>query len=667
MLPPSRPIVCSVVRFFLVAVPLLTLSVSNVQFTSAAFQSKTEIPAFEAPDTTLGKFTAELNKAKKSDRIISFTPKSGGLEAEFIEGGGNGRNLLQAAANKVPGARGSGGSSSGGANWSSYTKGKQLSISAGFGQRYWNPTQDVVMIDDKQSFYLQLRDLGDSQAFVLVTAKKDKTISIQLMDQRGAQTFDFEQNKDGSVTCIEIGPDFQFADKAKSFDDFAALHPDYVNQRLNPIFKYVGVGEPPSRFHPFVQKYVLAQLQESDQEKLKAFKEILRPMDEGEFQEREEASKKIDEAFTEFETLIESAITDSTYSVETRARLKKVYQKNVDPFRRALLGLIIGGKLNSDVSYLSWLLSKVDIATAEDDAKALIEQIKSVVGDGLEEGSDSWSSKRWQAWAAKQVPQNTAGPNKLNISQLMQSEGILDDVSDATSSLCRMKIVDGSLVTDEEHWAKSLGGKTVKEVCDEVREFIKEKNLPESWFKPGSAQYPETTVQIPQIVFDRIASNQTVDAAFAQRMSVYNRYVMNTANRTFIGSQLNASLTCHVDTNPRMVIGQAANANQKPVVQDFLNLDLMEKTNARRQFMYRDNKKGDIICGVRFAELGASIRLVQQSKADANGNRCFLMTALGTEIMLKQAKDFATLRAENESVWNQYAPLFEKFGVVVSE
>ena len=108
-----------------------------------------------------------------------------------------------------------------------------------------------------------------------------------------------------------------------------------------------------------------------------------------------------------------------------------------------------------------------------------------------------------------------------------------------------------------------------------------------------------------------------------------------------------------------------ANMNQKEIVQEFLNVDLMENKGAKRELMFRDDQQGNLVAGLRFGRDNASIRLVQLAKPDEDGNTCFLATAIGTNIALIRAKDFATFVADNATKWEEVKPLFEKFGLAV--
>lgn len=628
---------------------LITLLIpASILLSATCIQAQT-VPKFDAPDSTFGQFGKELSKAKT--KLLKLSPADGKLTPKFETGGGSARSNLQNIANRVKGARGGGSSSSGGNNWSSSIRGSELSISAGYGQRYWNPTQTPVMVSDSKSFYLQLKQHQDDKTFCLVTARKDNSFDVRLRDKKGAYTFDFVQSKTGEITCVELGTEFQIALSADNFDALAAQNPEFISQRLTPVFNYIGLGEPPTRFHPFVKKYVTAKLRPANESELAKFKEAIAPMDEGDFKTREKVTGEIEKDFEKWELNIENAITDSNFSTEVRARLKKIYEKNVEPGRRALLSLIGKGNLIESPAYLVWLLENEE---EKEDRSNLIKQLEKVTEQQL--GDDL---KAWKQWLNED---NVAGNAKpIEFKSLVETKGLLDDLAEVTGTLIHFRVEDSKLAVDKDHWKASLGGQTVKEATAEIRKFIKSRNLPEKWFKPGS-QYPEATVEFPQVVFDRMISGQAIDTQLASRMNVYSRYTINSANRMFIGTKLSALLETHVVKNQRFFNG-ALPPNEKPVKQEYLNLELDEKSDAERSLMYHDDQKGSLVVDIRFPKLDSRIRVMQNSDKDKDGNGCYLIYAIGKDASCLKASDYQTLRKENEETWLKFQPLFKKFGI----
>ncbi|MEL7499573.1 MAG: hypothetical protein AAFN77_18365 [Planctomycetota bacterium] len=625
-------------------------------------QTSTSYTEFVPPKSSLGQFADSLAKEKNRADLFALVPDGNILKPTFATNGNSSRQVLSAAANRVTGARGGSSSSSGGNSWSSSITGSKMSATAGFGTRYWNPTQEVVAIDDKSTFYLQLKENTEQQNFALVTAKPDKSFKIKFMGDNGAQHFRFSQSSKGVIRCVELGPEAQFSATANSFDEFAANYPGYLNQRLVPIMALCGAGEVPSRFHPFVRKYALFQLIPKDKEKLKQFEAMIEPMNDDDYSQREEATKAVNKNFDDWEPFIQYAMTNQDYSTEVRARLKKTYDKQVDSFRRGLLKLIAKSDLINDRDYLIWLLRSCEPDDV-DSIKAISSQLAVVTNESF--GNDT---AQWLAWADERKTTDSVdnASEQPTLEQLLATKGELDDVSEAIGSMLRLQIIKGELTVDREHWKKMLGGKTIKEASAEVREFLKERNLPASWYQPGSSQYPENTVQFPQVVFDRVTSDLKPEANFASRMSAYSRYVFQTANRRFVGEKMNVNLDVHAANRQQMFMAQQAKA-QKEIKQVFLNFDAIEKSGESRSIIFRDDLEGNLTCGIEFEKLNCGIRLVQKKEADKDGNRCYLLVNVGNTFEAIKMESFEALKRDHASDWAKYAPVFAKFGVIVAD
>ncbi len=613
------------------------------------------LPKFTPPDSNLVKFTAELKAT------VRLEPDSGKLIPKFLPDGNSARTEINAAVQKL-GVRNSSSSSSGGDSWSLSSRGNQLSVSAGFGRRHYNPYYEPVLAADPDAFYLQVLDHTKSRASVLVTAKEDRQFTARIEDRNGVFSFRFEQSKNGSVSCVELSPEFQFSAQAESFDQLAERHPEYVAQRLTPIFKMAGLGAAPTRYSPVVQRFVVNSLRPVDPERDQQFRDLIKPMDDDDFDQREQATKTLESKFEKWESEIKRAIVNTEFSAEVRSRLKKIFDANVDKTAQAFQSLAAKGRLTENPSYLLWLLTELKSSadgSDQSDMQYVIAQLEQLTGkQGIGDDLDQWQK------VVNQDQPVSAGEQQLPqvaFETLLETEGTLDDISDVTENLLRLDIEQDRLTVDKDYWKKKLGGKSVAEVTNEVREFVKQKSLPSNWFDPGGGQYPQQTVEFPQVVFERLTADLKMDPEVEQRMSAYSRYIRNTGNRQFEGQSFVGALSVHNQDRVQLIFNQRQQ-KLEPVKQIFLKLELQETSDQERELFFFDDFEGNLVVSIRFGALNSELRLVQQSEPDSEGNQVYLFDARGNELAAYQAPSFAELKTKADN-WENAEQLFNKFGI----
>ena len=619
-------------------------------------QDASPVTPFEAPDSTLGKFTAELKE------VIQLSTKEGKLIPVFATDGNTARSELQQASQKVRGANGGSSSSSGGNNWSTTIRGSQLSIAAGFGQRYGSPFDHPTLVNGKDTFYMELRQLDGDRPQVTVSAKEDSTFEIILEDRQGIHTFEFTQTASGQVRCVELSPSIQFACSAENFDELAARHPTYVAQRLGPLFQYVGVGAPPSRYSPSVMKYVLARLRPADPDRQQKFKEMVAGMDAQTYEKRQEATESLETSFDAWKDEIKAAISDPQFSAEVRSRLKKIYDSQVSTSEKVFRELASKNKLEQNTDYLIWLLDKLPL---EDEAgRADRDRVCARLAE-LTNQTFGQDIAQWKAWHQQQLPAVNNEQDSIPTATLLASDGVLDACQTDLSAMLRLKLEDGKLLVDEAYWQEQLQGKTVPELFKEIEDYIESKNLPPSWFQPGGHSFPVQTVQFPQIVFERMTAGQEVDPTFAQRAASYSRYVRNTGNREFVGKQLVGLLEVHQHDRRQMFFGQAQQ-DLKEIEQEYLRLQMRELDKDKRSLSFWDDRQGGLIISLRFPLVNCEMRLVQLAEPDEQGDRVFLFDARGDQVSVSRAADIPTLIESQGELWEQHAnPLLNKFGIQI--
>ena len=619
-----------------------------------------KIPKFKPVDSTLKKFGAALSKNPDRTKLFKITNMSGKLVVDYAKGGNDARGVLMNVARKVSGASGSSSSSSGGDMWSMSMNGSSLNVRAGHGRQYWNPSQEMVFTGDANSFYLVFREVKSPHTSVFVSAESDKAFRVDLTDDSGTQIFRFRQYRSGKVEVLEVSPEFQFREQADNFEEFAANNPEYLSERLLPIFVHCGIGEPPSRFHNFVRDTVLFKLEAPDPAKKAQFDELVAQMDDKKFEARESATKNLTNKFKEWESFIQTAQKDPQYSVEVRARLRKMYDSKTDAFRRGMMGIVNKYNLEKDPDYLVWLLRGKDSLKPEK-IQAIVNRLKSLTEQTFDR------PEQWIAWSAKQKKQRNRPTMNNGWEEVLKSSGILDGKSEEMSQLIHFMSNDETLEIDQGHWQRCMGGKTVKELKAEVQAYLKERNLPNNWFKPGGdGNYPEQTVEFPQIIFERLIDGQEPEQNYANMLRSYSRYVLNTGNREFLGKKMFAQLKVH-HFDRRRVFVTNRNANRPAVVPDRLMLEIGELSDAKRKLTVSDDRQGNVTLAIEFPMQNSMVQLVQRAKKDSNGNRCFLIQAVGQDLGVLSDVSFdqlvRRLKSDEPEKWKKFVQLFGKFGI----
>ena len=215
---------------------------------------------------------------------------------------------------------------------------------------------------DGQKLYGKLELKGG----VVSIAFKDKTdvqCSLDVLDEGGGSFRLILNNADGRLLLIVQTPGGKInlvdmtGDKpvVKGADSFAALYrsnTDYIDNRLFPLFKRVGVKLFPGRFSPEVVKAVLGQLRPPSKKDQATFGTLLKQLDDDDYDKRQAAIKTLIGRYAEFATQIEKAAKQPA-SEEVKANLQKVLDQSVK--NREVLDVVSSLKLTDDGTYLTQL------------------------------------------------------------------------------------------------------------------------------------------------------------------------------------------------------------------------------------------------------------------------------------------------------------------------
>ncbi|MCK4624197.1 MAG: hypothetical protein KAV00_02725 [Phycisphaerae bacterium] len=253
------------------------------------------------------------------------------------------------------------------------------------------------------SFRVVLEERESPERIIKFHDDGQGALMIGLSDKSGRLSLTLKQSRDGNVSVRHAAGDDVFAADAGSFTVFYAKHPRYVEDRLFPLLKHVGIGAPLTPYNAEVKKATLERLRSlSTPEKIAQGQRLIEQLNSNLYKKRQEASKALAADFDSYRFLIAQAIRKPSTPPETVSRLKMIVkarpkQKLVDEF------VTVQG-LTANVGYLVNLLGEVKPADRAIVAKALQRLTKQKFGP------DPIAWKKW--WSLKQTRESSGTGSK---------------------------------------------------------------------------------------------------------------------------------------------------------------------------------------------------------------------------------------------------------------
>jgi len=611
---------------------ILSLVVLLIPFLEASFAQES-LPEFQPTSQRIKKFGKAFN-------LLEFKPDGKKLKPSFEKNSNVGMQKFQTVRRAI--ASRSSQSSSGGSAWSSAASDKDFVIACGYG-----PSTQYGFVH-KDQFWVYLNEHGTNTSTINVKTQTNGTISVDFTFENGSSMFRFRQQPNGLVYCQDLTGEIAFASRASSYDAFCQKNPVFIRNRLEPIFKHIGLGVPPSRYANEVVKNVLLDLKPVDDSRMKEFQSAIDDLNAQSFAEREAAMKSLEDKFDQWRDLIQSTIDDDQLSVEIRTRLKKIFETKATKKEVGDLEIVQQGKLEDDATYLIWLLGKIEAdeqTASEEVKKILVARIEKLTGKKL--GNDL---KKWQAWVGdnQDEPKPEEMAPTISNQEILALNGTLESASKHIGRLIRLKQNEGdNLELDREHWAKTFGGKTIKELTTQVQNQIKEANLPKSWFEPGgdnsiaSAGYPQVLFELIQ---EEHSSNQDI---YSRGIRGWRRQTTDNFDRKFTGRNLAGEL--------------------KFEKRGLFQFSLTEANSEKRKLFFKQNRNGTVLFNLDYPGKDALIRIVQNGDPDSE-NRFSVFDLRGPAVKVYRAKSFADFKnKEKKYAESLLLPLLKRFEIKISE
>ena len=600
-----------------------------------------------------------IKKFGKHFELIRFVADGAKLKPVFDANSDSGRAEFSSIGNAL-GSHGSSSSASGNA-WHASFRTKNCKAVCGFGL-----SSRFGFVDNDQ-FWVFVSDETRSESTLKVSVKESGQIEIDYFANRGQYLFRFRQLENGDVYCQELGNEFAFVGAGKTFDDFCYRHPAYTQKRLQPVFEYLGMGEPATRYSGAVAKKVINDLQPVSDSRQDDFQKVIAGLDAISFSERETATKSLEKNFSNWKDLIQSAIADDKFSIEIRSRLKKIFENSVTEAEAGDLAIAQKGDLQDDVAYLIWILNSVDadeLEASADVRSLIVARVEKLTGQ--KHGDDL---EKWNLWLGQQTGEVAEAPEPtMSDKQILSIKGSLEKNATHIGKLIKLAVVDGKLKLDRKHWASPFAGKTIKELNAEAKKRIKELNLPKSWFKDGGGYSIETT-DFPQVLFEQMKIDNPEKADIAYYRG-YGETTTSTFNRTLNGEKLEASLSVHKAAsggNRHWRFGKPKKQAPKPT---FFELALKEKDGrSPRKFLFLESEAGDLLLSIDYPSKDVMIRILQiDSPTPAENEGVIVFDIRGPVVKRYVASSFAEFQKNEKGYYESLiSPLLKKLNIEIAE
>jgi hypothetical protein len=277
------------------------------------------------------------------------------------------------------------GKAAGGGGFSMTTSGRYRS------QRFTGAGLDGELYVSADRIRITLRETDAPRNQLNVESETDGDLRIVHTNGRG-DILVLAQQPDGPCAAAHITKDDAFTGRAESFPAFYRKHAAYVDGRLFPLLRRLGVHLFPGRLSPEVIRAVCVRLRPLTDAERAAFARLLAQLDHDDFRTREAATKALAKKYPRYAAQVQAAL-ENPASAEVAARLKDVVAAHQEHHRIETLTDAMG--LADDPVYLAAALVKAQGT----DVETLLRRLRELSGKDLGKNPAAW-----KAWAAEQRP-----------------------------------------------------------------------------------------------------------------------------------------------------------------------------------------------------------------------------------------------------------------------
>lgn len=483
-----------------------------------------------------------------------------------------------------------------------------------------------------------------------IMARDDGYFQIRINDHDAGYLLRIRQLSDGHFSVQELDGVNVFASSGQTFESICRKEREFVESRLTPALSHFGLGTLVTPYCEAVQKTVVSIVGPWTETERQIVESLIAGLDSDSFEVRQEASSRLEDATEDERQLLSRVINDSRFSPEVRTRLRSLVREKASDEELAQMEFIDELLRRLDFEYLDELVELQNDQVSRD----ILIAYRDSIGDGTVIGES-------QIGTGDSIDESLPTRTTAVEAELLSEQGVLQQVSVETAALVHLIWNGDQLSVDRKHWAEPFGGKSIKELADEVQSAIQEAHLPKNWFHAGGT-FDIESVYHPQVLFERLEVKATGNSDELNPFghAYYHGRQNGSLNREFRTSLLTGRLQFEDNDNRPANRGHGGNANAASIEKNPFLLTLAETTNPGRVITIQESAEGEL----HVLMTGEASDYVVQMTID--GNRALVQDIRGDLAQAYVARDFRQLLNENRKYFEgSFFPLLRHLGISV--
>jgi hypothetical protein len=415
------------------------------------------------------------------------------------------------AAFEAMGRNVSGGSSSGGdSRWQCFRMGQKFAMA---GRYHVSPGGDFGDSADPW-FVFEFIDRQSKGWRFRALANDDRRVFIRAIKRDGPDCFWFNQHANGAVFVVRISDQGIISAGGESFEQLSNQQASIAADLVFGELRKWGLSQLSGRFSSEVRQLMLKRFAEPDAERQAEFDRRVGELSDSQFQTREAASKWLNEKAADHLGMIIRALLSDGLPPEPRARLRRTLEAALSKTEQESFELIEKQKLADDPEMLVWLLDEPD----SNSRPGILRQLELVSGESRGDDPQAW--KDWLIATGKTVPSEVRSASSATPPEAYPAPtGKLLETATVVSDLLPLTSRDGRMQLDRQKWSAQFGGKTVRQLGEELHQYVAAQNLPADWLNIGK-QLPEQ-LDYPHLIFPRLELADQPEKGEPRRNRVY--------------------------------------------------------------------------------------------------------------------------------------------------
>lgn len=524
----------------------------------------------------------------------------------------------------------------------------------------WQRLNGTVVIGNANSSF-EVNATEREVPYREVKLKIDKSGSMNLVVASPAIGYylRIDQKEDGRFRAVELNLTEKSSAASANFLEFCKSHKDFASGRVVPLMRSFGIEVPAMPYDASVAKEALARLTQVDESLIREFDSLVSELDSDDFETREKASERVTSEFAKYAQLFPRAVDDEQFSLETRSRLRKIFQEKSEAVAVRANDLISSATLMNDPTYLYWLEGE---AKSDVEKNAVHARLVAVVGE------DKGNPEAWAEFFANQAkgPESPSDePTAPAVDTPIFTEGGgLTFLREDIQSLIGLGINSQGLSINREHWKAAFGGKSFADLNKEILDEIDKRKMPKNFWQGEQLSWlgEDAAAVILVLKMQEHLQKRNVNGV-AQTI----HYASTQANPSLSAGGMSVSLQTREDNQQRgvrwmnvdgrMVAQPPENQESQP-----FSFSATELGESKQQVRVGQSKNGDFFFGFSSND---GEKLLQLGKFK---DGWLLQEINGTEVNSFKAESYQALAEQNKDYFEKkFFPLLSSLGIEIKE